>query len=177
MLLKRLGRKEKCFSVDKDRAKKPTLIMDLASWWSFRGEVFDLILSTWVIEHLVNPQNFYSEAFRVLRDRGIMVCAVPFIQRKHGSPHDYYRFTDMALLHLAHSTGFKHVEIRPVGDTPFICCASLLWPFFYLPLVGWIVYFMAWILDILLEVFSSLLGKKGEVVHSFPINYIIIAMK
>ena len=177
VLLDLIDNKKSCLFADINRFRNPNIIADLGSIWSFRNEAFDLILSTWVIEHIISPTNFFIEAFRTLRRKGVFVCSVPFIQRQHGSPHDYYRFTDMSLSSLASSAGFKHIEIRPVGGKPFVCCISLLWPLFPFPLIGLILFSLAWISDVIYKAAAKMFGRKGEILNSYPINYILIGIK
>src|SRR6266850_3438805 len=128
LLLEALERSAKLICIDIDHVKNPDIEADLTVTWPFKEGAFDLIISTWVVEHLVNPEKFFEEAFRVLSNDGILVCGVPFIYRMHGSPSDYWRFTDTALSCLACSVGFRIVDIRSVGGTPCITCLSLIWP-------------------------------------------------
>jgi len=46
----------------------------------FESDSFDIILASSVIEHIKNPDNFFQEAFRVLRKNGVLIvfAAVPF---------------------------------------------------------------------------------------------------
>lgn len=46
-----------------------------------------------VMEHLARPFEVAAEVFRVLKDTGFVLVTVPFIQPRHGSPHDYFRYT------------------------------------------------------------------------------------
>ena len=176
-LLDLIDKKKSCLFADINRYRNPNIIADLGSIWSFRNEGFDLILSTWVIEHINNPTNFFIEVFRTLRKKGVFVCSVPFIQRKHGSPYDYYRFTDMGLFSLASSAGFKNIEIRPIGGNPFVCCISLLWPLFPIPFIGLILFLLARIFDDIYKAAAKIFGKRGEILASYPINHILIAIK
>jgi SAM-dependent methyltransferase len=169
--------KVNCVSVDINRKRNPDLIVDLMCCWPFQNEIFDLVISTWVLEHVSNPENCFCEAKRVLSEKGAFVCAVPFIQRKHGSPHDYYRFTDTALSALAICAGFKQVEIKPVGGGPFLCCLSLIWSLIRLPFLGFLFFLVSLALDELLVVVTYSLGKGYELIRSYPINYILIARK
>jgi SAM-dependent methyltransferase len=89
LLLEVLGRSAKLIHVDIDHLKDPDIEADLTVTWSFKGGAFDLIVSTWMVEHLLNPKKFFEEAFRVLSNDGILVCVVPFIYRIHGSLSDY----------------------------------------------------------------------------------------
>jgi SAM-dependent methyltransferase len=167
----------KCLVVNIKHSAAPDVVADLACGWPFRDGIFDLIISTWVIEHVVNPQIFFREAFRLLKPNGAIVCAVPFIYRKHGSPVDYWRFTDTALLALARAAFFREAVARKVGGTPFITCVSILWPLFRIPFLGLLVFGMAWVLDWLVVWFSKKTGKGRELIDSYPIHYIIYAKK
>lgn len=50
-----------------------------------------LLLET--LEHLPYPEKAIAEAWRVLRDEGLLALSVPFNYRLHGFPTDYWRFT------------------------------------------------------------------------------------
>ena len=163
--------------VDINSLRSPDLVADLMCLWPFKNGNFDLVVSTWVLEHIANPEIFLREANRVLQSKGKFVCSVPFLQRKHGSPYDYYRFTDKALYKLLVSAGFKHIQIKPVGGTPFVCCVSLVWPIIRLPFLGVIIYLLARILDGVLRVTAEKMRKASSLFTSYPINYIIVAIK
>jgi 2-polyprenyl-3-methyl-5-hydroxy-6-metoxy-1,4-benzoquinol methylase len=44
---------------------------------AFNSESFDLVLASEVVEHLWNPQNFFIEAFRILKPRGYLILSTP----------------------------------------------------------------------------------------------------
>jgi uncharacterized protein YbaR (Trm112 family) len=46
-----------------------------------------------VMEHLSRPFDVAAECFRVVKPGGFVLITVPFIQPRHGSPHDYFRYT------------------------------------------------------------------------------------
>jgi SAM-dependent methyltransferase len=177
LLLEVLERSAKLIHVDIDHLKDPDIEVDLTITWPFKGGAFDLIVSTWVVEHLLNPKKFFEEAHRVLSDDGILVCSVPFIYRIHGSPSDYWRFTDTALSYLAHSSGFRNVDVLSVGGTPCIACLSLVWPLFKIRLVGIFFVILASAADAIVQLICQLTGKGGELTHSYPIHFIAYARK
>jgi hypothetical protein len=125
----------------------------------------------------MNPKMFFREAFRILKPNGAIICAVPFIYRKHGSPVDYWRFTDTALLLLARTASFREVAAHKVGGTPCIACISILWPLLRIPLLGLLLFGMAWMLDWLMIWISKITGKGHELIDSYPIHYIVYAKK
>ena len=64
----------------------------------FPDEGFDFVLSDQVLEHIEgSPQQAIDESWRVLRPGGIAVHTTCFINPVHEAPHDYWRFTPMAL--------------------------------------------------------------------------------
>jgi len=113
---------------NKDPNSGPDVLADLSRGWPFKDEVFDMVVSTWAIEHLISPDQFFREAWRVLAECGSVLVAVPFLHRIHGSPQDYWRFTEVALDQLAQAAGFRHTVVTPVGGTPFLAVTGLLWP-------------------------------------------------
>lgn len=46
-----------------------------------------------VMEHLSGPFDVGDEVYRILKPGGFVLVTVPFIQPRHGSPHDYFRYT------------------------------------------------------------------------------------
>jgi SAM-dependent methyltransferase len=177
LLLEVLERSATLIHIDIDHLKDPDIEADLMATWPFKRDTFDLIVSTWVVEHLLDPKKFFEEAFRVLSNDGILVCGVPFIYRIHGSPSDYWRFTDTALSCLASSVGFRTVDVRSVGGTPCIACLSLVWPFFKIRLVGIIFTMLASAADAFITLICQLTGKGEEVIHSYPVHFIAYARK
>ena len=139
--------------------------------------MFDGVVSTWVLEHLKDPQVFFCEAYRVVNDGGFLGVTVPFIQHQHGSPFDYWRFTDTALFHLSRSAGFKDVEVKKVGGTPFLCVIALLWPFFRIPVLGVSMALVALSMDYIVVKVTHFLKKGVQLVESYPISYVVYARK
>jgi len=150
---------------------------DLSNAWPFHSGVFNLVVSTWVLEHISQPQIFLREACRVLKDTGVLILTVPFIQRIHASPFDYWRFTDTALRELAERAGFRQVNIIPIGGTPFLCAVALLWPIFRIPLMGALLTLLAALGDGILTVVARMLGKGLDLVKTYPISFVVIARK
>lgn len=57
----------------------------------------DLILSTSSLEHIEFPDEFFSEANRVLKPGGALYINVPFIYSEHEIPYDFQRQTRYGL--------------------------------------------------------------------------------
>ena len=68
---------------------------------------FDVVLSTMVLEHVVDPRRVLLEALRVLRRNGRLVLTVLGVWPTHEAPHDYWRFTRFGLEQLTREFDFE----------------------------------------------------------------------
>ena len=58
---------------------------------------FDVVYSNNVFEHLYDPFCAARNIWHLCRDGGLIVTIVPFAQRFHESPDDYFRYTHRGL--------------------------------------------------------------------------------
>ena len=82
----------------------------------FSDGEFDAVLTSEVLEHVFNPDEFLSEINRVLRDGGVLLLTVPFVWDEHEQPFDYARYSSFGLRHLLESHGFAIIEHRKTMD-------------------------------------------------------------
>ena len=179
-VLGRLGLPMERVAVNISHSASPHVFADLNHPWPFRDASFDLVVSTWVLEHLAEPGVFCSESARVLRTNGTLFVIVPFLQHKHGSPQDYFRYTDYALRRMLTRSGFQEVEIHAAGSGPFLASASMLWPIFRaVPLLPGIVFLFATLADRTFRRVSATLGKGRWIwkEHAYPLAYVVIGKK
>jgi SAM-dependent methyltransferase len=66
------------------------------------------------MEHVENIQKAFSELYRVIKDKGMLVICSPFIFPIHDLPNDYWRFTPKGLAHLM--KGFRTKLIGTHAD-------------------------------------------------------------
>ena len=78
----------------------------------FRDGEFDSILTTQVLEHVFNPNEFLIETNRVLKEGGILLLSVPFLWDEHEQPFDYARYSSFGIDHLLTCHGFEVIEHR-----------------------------------------------------------------
>ncbi|OVE74409.1 methyltransferase type 11 [bacterium B13(2017)] len=79
---------------------------------AFEDETFDCVIFQAVLEHVVDPYRCVSEAYRVLKPKGIIYSETPFMQQVHMREYDYTRFT-----HLGHRRLFNYFEEIKSGPT------------------------------------------------------------
>jgi SAM-dependent methyltransferase len=75
-------------------------------------ETFDLILSTQVAEHVVNPDIYFKECFRLLKKSGVLILTTHGIWDEHGSPYDFQRWTGEGLRRDLEKAGFNSEHLN-----------------------------------------------------------------
>lgn len=80
----------------------------------YKNGSFDTYCSFEVLEHISDPDTFFSEASRVLKKGGHCIISVPYYYREHseGTGFDYFRYTKSCLTLLGKKHGLKAVSIR-----------------------------------------------------------------
>ena len=101
--------------------------------WPVEDESVDLVLCSEVLEHVLDPRLFLSEAYRCLRPGGKLLLTVPFAARWHFLPYDYWRYTPAGLKHLLTGANFGEVLIYARGNPLTVACYK--WMAIMLPLL------------------------------------------
>ncbi len=91
------------------------MVFDIQEKFPIESEKFDAVLSMNVLEHVYGFDNVVAETFRVLKDGGTFIFAVPFMHHIHGSPDDYFRYTRSALEKMLKVHNFIDIEIEEIG--------------------------------------------------------------
>jgi SAM-dependent methyltransferase len=81
----------------------------------FRDAVFDAIKATELLEHVPDVARALGECRRVLRPGGHLVITAPFLERLHGDPGDYSRYTRSMWERLLAAADLKPVTIDEQG--------------------------------------------------------------
>jgi SAM-dependent methyltransferase len=90
--------------------------------WPVSDASVDLILCTEVLEHVPDPRQFLTEAFRCLIPGGTILLTVPFAARWHFIPYDYWRFTPSGLGRLLDEAGFVNTRVYARGNAFTVAC-------------------------------------------------------
>lgn len=75
---------------------------------------FDLVLSTQVLEHVLDPAGYLLECFRLLRPGGSLVLTTHGLMYWHPDPHDFWRWTPEGLTKQVTDAGFVVSETQGV---------------------------------------------------------------
>jgi SAM-dependent methyltransferase len=93
----------------------PDLIIEPGESLPLADASFDTVVSTQVLEHVADPDQYLSECRRLLKPDGRLVISVPMQWRHHEVPHDYRRYTRFGLEHALARHGFTPADLRPCG--------------------------------------------------------------
>ena len=99
---------------DIERAFRPDVGADVQAP-PFRDAVFDAIKATELLEHVPDVARALGECRRVLRPGGHLVITAPFLERLHGDPGDYSRYTRSMWERLLAAADLKPVTIAEQG--------------------------------------------------------------
>jgi SAM-dependent methyltransferase len=99
---------------DIDLAGRPQVGADIQAL-PFRAGVFDAVKATEVLEHVPDVARALRECGRVLRPGGRLVATVPFLERVHGDPDDFARYTRSMWERLLADAGLAPLVIEPQG--------------------------------------------------------------
>jgi SAM-dependent methyltransferase len=114
---------EKITTVNIDPNYGCDMVFDIQKPFPLESNSFDTVVSMNVLEHIFDFHPVFSEVHRVLKPGGTFVSSTPFMFHVHGSPDDYFRYTESALRSLAVKYGFTVERIEVLGYGVF----SLLW--------------------------------------------------
>jgi len=82
------------------------------STFPFPDFCYDAVFSSQVLEHVLNPEEFINEIYRVLLPGGMLLLTTPFIWDEHAQPYDYRRYTSFGIRDLLEKHGFEVIEVR-----------------------------------------------------------------
>lgn len=86
---------------------------------------FDSIVCTQVFEHLEHPEKAAAAIHQLLRPDGVLLLTVPFFNMVHGSPSDYFRYTEDGICGILERAGFI-IEARESKGNFVVSLAALM---------------------------------------------------
>jgi len=155
---------------------RPDIVGDIKDMSIIGSNEFDSLLSSQVIEHVDDIDLVFSEFQRILKPGGYLCLTFPFIARLHGSPYDYWRFSENGIKFLFNKYGFETVLIAPMGG--FLTTQCYLWNYFIYENLA--KYKVTRVLSKLLFIFLNpifLFVHNHDKDRTTPHNYLSIAKK
>jgi len=97
-----------------------------------KAGLFDIVLSTQVLEHVPEPAHYIAECFRVLNPGGALLLTTHGLYEDHGCPYDFQRWTADGLRMLLEKAGFEVSAVKKLTCGPRAICFFLNHGFGYL---------------------------------------------
>lgn len=148
---------------------------DLTKKMPFKDGEFDTLILSDVLEHMPQPEKLWQEMSRLLAPKGKVILNVPFSYALHEEPHDYYRYTEHALIRFAEQSDFRILVLKPIGGTPEVLADLLAKHLQFVPLIG---RSLAIIIQYLTYAFvRTSIGKKlsEQTSKKYPFGYFMVA--
>lgn len=98
---------------DIDPALGCDLLLDVRSILELNWRSYDAVFASGVLEHVDDVHGAVTNVHRLLREGGLFIVGVPFLQPIHRAPHDFWRFTEFGLRHLLRA--FTIVDLKALG--------------------------------------------------------------
>lgn len=164
----------------------------LANWQlPVDAGVYDLVLSSQVLEHVLDSTSYLNEAFRVLKTGGKLVLSTHGTFEDHGCPYDFRRWTADGLAADLTSSGFNVVQMSKLTTGPraglFILQRFRKSYLRMLPL-AWSMFWLKWMLklrrasfdrqcDACFDKHRVVSSEQSEHVHNIYIGLLAVAVK
>ncbi len=81
----------------------------------FESNFIDTVLSTQVLEHTNEPDNYINEISRVLKPGGYLILTCPGSYMLHEEPNDFFRYTKYGIEYLVEKHGLEIVRLDTAG--------------------------------------------------------------
>ncbi len=81
----------------------------------FGKDVFDAVICSEVLEHVFSPKLVLAECCRTLKPAGKFLMCAPFLNKIHGDPCDYGRYTGFFWLEALERAGFTDIQVEKQG--------------------------------------------------------------
>jgi len=81
---------------------------------NFEDNTFDFVLSSQVLEHVKDVDQYMEECRRLLKPGGVLLLSTHGTWQFHASPYDYNRWTCMGLQYLIERSGFEVIDYKPI---------------------------------------------------------------
>jgi SAM-dependent methyltransferase len=91
-------------------------VLDVRAMPDVEDASFDVVFCSGVLEHVDDCHAAVAECYRILRPGGVFLVGLPFQQRLHCVPHDFWRFTRYGVEVLLRAFAVEAIE--PIGDDP-----------------------------------------------------------
>lgn len=151
---------------DKYSTNPNDIKIDLEKITDFPAAKYNNVILFNVMEHIFNFKNCIKNCYNLLEYNGDFYGSTPFFFRIHGSPNDYFRYTEQSIIKILKEAGFLNVEIKILEGGIFIVLFCSLSTYTNkIPFLNNILF----LISISLDFIASLFSKNMRAI--FPLGY------
>lgn len=170
---------EKIVSLNISAQAKPDIVHNLEKPLPIENESYDNVLLINVLEHIHNYKDLLRESARIIKKKGVLIIAMPFLFPIHPSPVDFWRFSEDILRLEISQAGFSIINIDVLGHGVFSTCfvfIDRLCPHFIRTTINRLLAVVAVFFD---EIFSwfAYWTKRKYRKSDYALGYVITAQK
>lgn len=108
------GHIEKYIGVDVGNNPNADICINPGEKLPFSNDEFDIVLSSQVLEHVKDVDQYMIECNRVLKKNGYLLLSTHGTWQYHASPYDYHRWTAIGLKNLLERNNFEVEACTPI---------------------------------------------------------------
>lgn len=151
-----------------------------------RAMAVDVVICSELLEHVKDPVSVLTEIFRVLRHGGILLMCTPFLNRIHGDPSDYGRYTEYYWRDVLSMIGFRDVTVEWQGSFWSVLIEMLRYAVSYRslswnPARGWLIRLVAhvffWLKRAAIKLDRGDCGSVADIAMGFTTGFGVKAVR
>lgn len=170
---------KKIVSLNISAQAKPDIVHNLEKSLPIENESYDNVLLINVLEHIHNYKYLLRESARIIKKKGTLIIAVPFLFPIHPSPVDFWRFSEDILRLEISQAGFSIINIDVLGHGVFSTCfvfIDRLCPYFIRTTINRLLAVVAVFFDEFFSWFAYWTKRKYHK-SDYALGYVITAQK
>ena len=105
---------ESYVGIDLPENPNATIHIDPVGKINLEDNQVDAVLSTQVLEHVIDPAHYLSEAHRILKKEGLLILSTHGHWIYHPDPTDLWRWTSSGLKKVVEANGFEVIHFRGI---------------------------------------------------------------
>lgn len=117
---------EQIYYADKYSDNEKDIKIDLEKIMNNHHIKYDNLLLLNVLEHIFNYKNCLKNCHFLLKKNGNFYGSTPFLFRIHGSPSDFFRYTEEALIKILIDSDFKKIKVKVICGGLFITIYNII---------------------------------------------------
>lgn len=110
--------------LDAEKGPNVDVVTEAVYRYPFFSNNFDVVISGQVLEHVLNPNSWVSEIYRVCGVRGKVCIIAPTTGKIHSRP-DYWRITQDGMQGILERAGFNSIHVHVNNHRPWCDCVGV----------------------------------------------------